>query len=61
MERRLEKALLLLGDDHIAIEDVALQTGFADRYHFSKAFKKRYGMTPVQMQKALVSSFSQVR
>ena len=53
MERRLEKALMLLADAHITIEDVARKTGFADRYHFSKAFKARYGATPVQMRKTL--------
>ena len=54
MERRLEKALMLLADIHFSIEEIAAQTGFADRYHFSKAFKLRYGTTPVQMRKALV-------
>ena len=53
MEGRLEKALLLLADAHITIEEVARKTGFSDRYHFSKAFKARYGATPVQMRKTL--------
>lgn len=55
MERRLEKALMLLADEHISVEDVAAKTGFSDRYHFSKAFKSHYGMTPVQMRKALTT------
>ena len=53
MERRMERALMLLADIHISIEDVARKTGFADRYHFSKAFKARYGVTPVQMRSTL--------
>lgn len=55
MERRLEKALILLGDSRLSMEEIAKKTGFADRYHFSKAFKSRYAATPVQMRKALVS------
>ena len=54
MERRLEKALILLGDSRLSMEEIAEKTGFADRYHFSKAFKSRYAATPVQMRKALV-------
>ena len=55
MERRLEKALMLLADVHVPIEDVARKTGFADRYHFSKTFKARYGITPVQMRSSLTA------
>ncbi len=55
MERRLERALLLLAESHITIEEVAHQTGFANRYHFSKAFKSRYGMTPVRMRSTLTA------
>ncbi|MBQ6471618.1 MAG: helix-turn-helix transcriptional regulator [Victivallales bacterium] len=53
MERRLERALILLGDSHLSMEEIAEKTGFADRYHFSKAFKSRYATTPVQMRKDL--------
>ena len=55
MEKRLEKALLLLSEAHITIDDIARKTGFSDRYHFSKAFKSRYGMTPVQMRATLIA------
>ena len=40
---------------HIPIEEVARKTGFSDRYHFSKAFKARYGLTPVQMRRTLTA------
>ena len=55
MERRLEKALMLLADRQLSINDVALKTGFADRYHFSKAFKTQYGKPPAQVRKELMS------
>ena len=57
MERRLEKALILLGDSRLSMEEIAKKTGFADRYHFSKAFKSRYGQTPVQMRKTLITRY----
>jgi len=44
-----------LADRHIAIEEIAAETGFADRYHFSKAFKARYGMAPVQLRKTMTT------
>ena len=56
MERRMEKALIMLADLHNSIEDIAVKTGFSNRYHFSKAFKLRYGIPPVKMRKSLVSS-----
>jgi transcriptional regulator GlxA family with amidase domain len=56
MERRMENALIMLADLHNSIEDIAVKTGFSNRYHFSKAFKLRYGVPPVKMRKSLVSS-----
>ena len=55
MERRLEKSLMLLADKNVSIADIADQTGFSDRYHFSKTFKARYGTTPVQMRRNLAA------
>ena len=34
-----------------SIEDVASACGFADRYHFSKEFKKYQGVSPGKWQK----------
>ena len=56
MERRLERALIMLADLHNSIEDIAIKTGFSNRYHFSKAFKARYGVPPVKMRNTLVAS-----
>lgn len=56
MERRLEKALILLADLHCPIEEIAAKTGFSNRYHFSKAFKAHYGIPPVQMRNTLAAS-----
>lgn len=42
---RLEKASKLMDND-LSITDIALQTGFCSSSHFTKAFKKQYGILP---------------
>lgn len=44
------KHLLKDSDD---IVDIALKSGFYDQAHFTKEFKKAYGITPLQYRKAL--------
>ncbi len=53
LRRELGNALTLLGDPGLDIGSIALETGFADRYHFSKAFKAYYGFSPSDMRKRL--------
>lgn len=49
---RLEKAMELLEDGWTgSIQEVAARVGYDDAYHFSKLFKKRYGMSPSQARK----------
>ena len=49
---RLEKARALLEDGwQGSIQEVAARVGYDDAYHFSKLFKKRYGMSPSQARK----------
>ncbi len=49
---RLEKAKELLASGHAgSIQEVAASVGYDDAYHFSKLFKKRYGMSPSQARK----------
>lgn len=49
---RLEKAKELLESDFQgSIQEVAALVGYDDAYHFSKLFKKYYGMTPSQARK----------
>ena len=43
---RLEKAASLLRRGRNSIAQVALECGFSDQSHFSKAFRLRLGMTP---------------
>lgn len=49
---RLEKAIELLHNDNLTIEEVALSSGFSDGNYFSKAFKKKYGLSPNEYKKS---------
>lgn len=46
--KRIERAQTLLLHTGETIETIAASTGFADRYHFSKAFKRILNITPVK-------------
>lgn len=49
---RLEKAKQLLEVGHNGtIQEIAAMVGYDDAYHFSKLFKKRYGISPSQARK----------
>ena len=49
---RLEKAKEILENgDGGSIQEVAASVGYDDAYHFSKLFKKRYGISPSQAKK----------
>lgn len=46
---RLEKARELLENGHPgSVQEIAAMVGYEDAYHFSKLFKKHYGITPSQ-------------
>lgn len=47
IEIRLEKAKeLLVSDQELSIQEVAARVGYEDAYHFSKLFKKKFGVAP---------------
>lgn len=43
---RLDRARRLLDQPDAALSDIALRTGFADQAHFTRFFKRRFGVTP---------------
>ncbi len=43
---RLERSLEFLTQGRISIESIAERTGFSDRYHFDREFKRHFNMTP---------------
>ncbi len=52
-EFRLQESLTLLNDPDLNIESVALQSGFSNQSVFSRAFRKRFDMSPSQWRKSV--------
>jgi AraC family transcriptional regulator len=52
MGLRLEHARSLLDMPDAALSDVALRTGFADQAHFTRFFKRQFGITPGALRRA---------
>ena len=53
---RLDKAKELLEkEEHVSIRGVASQVGYDDVYHFSKLFKKYYGISPLNYTKKIAA------
>lgn len=50
-EKRLQKACLLLRHGTGSIEEIAAATGFSDRYHFSKVFRKYRRISPAAFRR----------
>ncbi len=48
---RLEAAMQLLQSNGLNVSEVAYQTGFSSPAHFSRAFKKMYGLSPSEVAK----------
>jgi len=46
MELRLERARSLLDAPDVTLSDVALRSGFADQAHFTRLFRRQFGITP---------------
>ena len=49
--QKIDKACLLLLHSNYSIDRIAQSLGFADRYHFSKVFKKRVLKSPANYRK----------
>lgn len=53
---RLENAKdLLLNQQNLSIKEISSIVGYEDAYHFSKSFKKYYGLSPAEYKKLHIS------
>jgi transcriptional regulator GlxA family with amidase domain len=55
MKMRLHKAVELLKDDSVSVQEVASAVGFNTHSFFSECFKREFGLTPRQWRERNVS------
>ena len=48
-QARLEKAKLLLENQQLNVAEVAYRVGFVNASHFTRVFRKHYGVSPTKM------------
>lgn len=48
---RIEKACMLLASSSASLTEIALDCGFADQSHFTKAFRRFHGQPPAQFRR----------
>ena len=48
LEKRLQRACALLTSSPAAVTEIALQCGFNTISYFNRAFKNRFGVSPVE-------------
>jgi AraC family transcriptional regulator, arabinose operon regulatory protein len=53
IRHRLHQAAYLLRDRNLKVSEVARRVGYHDLYHFSRIFKKHFGLSPRAMRKGL--------
>ena len=51
LELRLVRARKLLAETNLAVKEIAMQTGFEDEHYFSRLFRRKLNLTPVQFRK----------
>lgn len=59
-ERRLVRSVALLRGTMLSIEEIALQTGFSSAAYYSRTFRKKYGLPPLQYRKQQKQSREQI-
>ena len=50
LEKRMERALLLMKNTSLSLEEISALLGYSNHSNFYKAFKKYYGITPREYQ-----------
>jgi AraC-like DNA-binding protein len=60
LEIRISRARVLLEQTDLSVTEIALQTGFANVFYFSKMFSKRTGQTPSAYRKRFLDFTSRI-
>ncbi|MEA5573036.1 AraC family transcriptional regulator [Calothrix sp. UHCC 0171] len=53
IEQRLERAKQMLKHQDLALGEISARCGFADQSHFTRYFKRQFGVTPQAMRNSL--------
>jgi AraC family transcriptional regulator len=53
LDRRVERAQVLMRDHRTSLTDVALASGFADQHHLARVFRRIAGVTPSRYRRSL--------
>ena len=51
LELRMHRAVALLANTEKSLDEIALETGYSNRYHFSKVFRDYNGISPIRYRK----------
>jgi AraC-like DNA-binding protein len=51
LQARMHRAAHLLRDQNLRVSDVARAVGFEDPFHFSRSFRKEFGISPRLLRK----------
>ena len=52
MKARLRRVEEMLADGDLALTQIAAEAGFADQAHFTRVFRRFYGLTPAAWRRA---------
>ena len=55
LEKRLQQSMALLKNRGKSVAETAFESGFENSSHFSRSFKQRFGMSPMEARQTLVS------
>lgn len=53
-KKRIDKACVLLHHSDDSIDEIAVRTGFANRYHFTRIFTQHTGLSPAKYRKEFI-------
>ncbi|MDF2718229.1 MAG: hypothetical protein K0R28_5154, partial [Paenibacillus sp.] len=48
---KMKRALVLLLEERLSVQDISIQLGYNTTHHFIRLFKDKFGQTPKQYQK----------
>ena len=53
LEKRMKRAIILMKNTSLSLEEISTLLGYSNHSNFYKAFKEYYGMTPREYLKAI--------